>query len=177
MVLAIGLGYLQGGFGIVKQCQSLAQIIQCHAITLMRAVLLSGPGVADTQQQLPAFYLCPHPDFTASATTLHAVMHGVFHQRLQQHRGQPQRGLALLQAARDGAVAARDPDTHAHLRGLSASVGPGDRKALRLGAAEIIKRVHFTELAGAAWFRDEAESLYAIRDFLEFKTTWHPIGA
>jgi aldehyde dehydrogenase (NAD+) len=27
------------------------------------------------------------------------------------------------------------------------------------------------------WFSDAEQSLYAIRDFLEFKTTWHPIGA
>ncbi len=67
--------------------------------------------------------------------------------------------------------------THAHLRGLSAVATPEERKALRLGAAESVKRVHFSELTGAAWFRDEAESLYAVRDFLEFKTTWHPIGA
>jgi acyl-CoA reductase-like NAD-dependent aldehyde dehydrogenase len=67
--------------------------------------------------------------------------------------------------------------THAHLRGLSAATGPDERKALRLGAAESIKRVRFTELTGAAWLGAGAESLYAIRDFLEFKTTWHPIGA
>jgi acyl-CoA reductase-like NAD-dependent aldehyde dehydrogenase len=67
--------------------------------------------------------------------------------------------------------------THAHLRGLSAAAGPDDRKALRLGAAESIQRVRFTELNGAAWLGSGAESLYAIRDFLEFKTTWHPIGA
>jgi acyl-CoA reductase-like NAD-dependent aldehyde dehydrogenase len=67
--------------------------------------------------------------------------------------------------------------THAHLRGLGAAVGPEDRRALRLGAAESIKRVHFAEAEGAEWFEDSAQSLYAIRDFLEFKTTWHPIGA
>jgi len=67
--------------------------------------------------------------------------------------------------------------THTHLRALSAVAGPADRQALRLGAAESVKRVHFTDLEGAAWFRAEAESVYAIRDFLEFKTTWHPIGA
>ena len=43
--------------------------------------------------------------------------------------------------------------------------------------SESVKRVHFTDLEGAAWFKTEAESVYAIRDFLEFKTTWHPIGA
>jgi aldehyde dehydrogenase (NAD+) len=69
--------------------------------------------------------------------------------------------------------------THAHLRGISAAgVGPEERKALRLGAAESVKRVRFAEAAGEdAWLADAAQSVYAIRDFLEFKTTWHPIGA
>ena len=53
-----------------------------------------------------------------------------------------------------------------------------DRKTLRLGAAESVKRVHFSEFATAAdWLGGGAQSLYAIRDFVEFKTTWHPIGA
>ncbi|PAW69073.1 MAG: aldehyde dehydrogenase [Opitutia bacterium Tous-C1TDCM] len=68
--------------------------------------------------------------------------------------------------------------THAHLRALNAAVGPEDAKALRLGAADSIKRVR---IAGAAkpadWLSAREESVYAIRDFLEFKTTWHPIGA
>lgn len=67
--------------------------------------------------------------------------------------------------------------THTHLRGLSAAVGADDRKVLRLGAAESIKRVHFAEANGEAWFEDAAQSVYAIRDFIEFKTTWHPVGA
>jgi aldehyde dehydrogenase (NAD+) len=68
--------------------------------------------------------------------------------------------------------------THAHLRAISAVAGADDRKALRLGAAESVKRVHFTELATAGdWLGGRAQDLYAIRDFVEFKTTWHPIGA
>lgn len=66
--------------------------------------------------------------------------------------------------------------THEHLRGLSAAVGAEDRKALRLGAAESVKRVHFAE-GDTDWFADSSQSLYAIRDFVEFKTTWHPVGA
>jgi aldehyde dehydrogenase (NAD+) len=66
--------------------------------------------------------------------------------------------------------------THTHLRAISAVANPEERKALRLGAAESIKRVHFAE-ADTDWFGDGAQSLYAIRDTLEFKTTWHPIGA
>jgi hypothetical protein len=39
-------------------------------------------------------------------------------------------------------------------------------------------RVHDAAPADpAGWLADDAQSLYAIRDFLEFKTTWHPVGA
>jgi hypothetical protein len=27
------------------------------------------------------------------------------------------------------------------------------------------------------WHADRAQSVYELRDLLEFKTTWHPIGA
>ena len=68
--------------------------------------------------------------------------------------------------------------SHAHLRAISAVATADERKALRLGAAESIKRVHFAEQATLAeWLDPRAQSLYAIRDFLEFKTTWHPVGA
>ena len=67
--------------------------------------------------------------------------------------------------------------THTHLRALSAVANPEERKALRLGAAESVKRVRFWEDERADWLGDGAQSVYAIRDFLEFKTTWHPVGA
>ena len=68
--------------------------------------------------------------------------------------------------------------THAHLRGVSAAASGEDRKALRLGAAESVKRVLFAAPVDTdAWLADDAQSLYAVRDFLEFKTTWHPVGA
>ena len=69
--------------------------------------------------------------------------------------------------------------THTHLRAIGAAgVNADQRKALRLGAADSVKRVRFTDAEKAAdWFAEGAQSLYAIRDFLEFKTTWHPIGA
>jgi aldehyde dehydrogenase (NAD+) len=68
--------------------------------------------------------------------------------------------------------------THAHVRAISAVANAEERKALALGAAESVKRTHFTKAEeGPDWFSDSAQSLYAIRDFLEFKTTWHPIGA
>lgn len=70
--------------------------------------------------------------------------------------------------------------THTHLRAISAAAAMGgdERKALRLGGAESVKRVQFAAANGAnAWFDEAAQSVYAIRDFLEFKTTWHPVGA
>ena len=67
--------------------------------------------------------------------------------------------------------------THAHLRGISAATADADeRRALRLGAADSVKRVHLVD-PHRNWLADSAQDLYAIRDFLEFKTTWHPIGA
>ena len=68
--------------------------------------------------------------------------------------------------------------THAHLRALSAAASAGERQALRLGAAESVKRVRFTELATTSdWLGAGGQSVRAIRDFVEFKTIWHPIGA
>jgi aldehyde dehydrogenase (NAD+) len=72
--------------------------------------------------------------------------------------------------------------THTHLRALSAVATAEERKALELGAAESVKRVKIWEIdpaasPGGGWFADSAQSLYAIRDLLEFKTTWHPVGA
>ena len=68
--------------------------------------------------------------------------------------------------------------THTHLRAVSAVANAEERKALALGAAESVKRTHFVKAEEEHdWFADTTQSLYAIRDFLEFKTTWHPIGA
>ena len=68
--------------------------------------------------------------------------------------------------------------THAHLRAISAVADAEERKTLALGATESVKRTHFVKAEEECdWFADAAQSLYAIRDFLEFKTTWHPVGA
>ena len=68
--------------------------------------------------------------------------------------------------------------SHTHLRAISAVAGPEERRQLALGAAESVKRTHFLKAEEKQdWFGEAAQSLYAIRDFLEFKTTWHPIGA
>jgi len=67
--------------------------------------------------------------------------------------------------------------THAHLRGLSAVATPDERKQLQLGAAESVKRTHLTGPDETDWLADAAQGVYAIRDFVEFKTTWHPVGS
>ena len=67
--------------------------------------------------------------------------------------------------------------THAHLRALYACADGEDRKALRLGAASSVKRVRFAGERGAAWNAEAAQGLEPIRAFVEFKTTWHPIGS
>ena len=68
--------------------------------------------------------------------------------------------------------------THTHLRALSGVANADERKALALGSADSIKRLHLVKTEEQPdWFADTAQSLYALRDTLEFKTTWHPIGA
>ncbi|MEO7414635.1 MAG: aldehyde dehydrogenase family protein [Opitutaceae bacterium] len=66
--------------------------------------------------------------------------------------------------------------THTHLRAVVAAVPAEDRKTLALGAAESVKRTHFVD-PKTDWLADSAQNLEAIRSTLEFKTTWHPIGA
>src|SRR6187402_12393 len=68
--------------------------------------------------------------------------------------------------------------THTHLRALSGVANADERKALALGAAESVKRTKLLKAEDAIdWYADKAQSLYELRDLLEFKTTWHPIGA
>lgn len=68
--------------------------------------------------------------------------------------------------------------THTHLRALAGVANAADRRTLKLGAAESVKRVKLHRAEEPVdWFSEKAQSLYEIRDFLEFKTTWHPVGA
>jgi acyl-CoA reductase-like NAD-dependent aldehyde dehydrogenase len=66
--------------------------------------------------------------------------------------------------------------THAHIRAIYAAAADEDRKTLRFGAAASVKRVRFVD-SDTAWFSDSAQGLGVIRDFVELKTTWHPIGS
>ncbi len=68
--------------------------------------------------------------------------------------------------------------THAHLRGLAAVANLEERKTLQIGASESVKRLKFIASENATdWYSEKAQGLYEIRDHLEFKTTWHPVGA
>jgi acyl-CoA reductase-like NAD-dependent aldehyde dehydrogenase len=68
--------------------------------------------------------------------------------------------------------------THAHLRGLAAVASLEERKVLQTGAADSVKRLKLipSEIT-TDWFSERSQGLYEIRDHLESKTTWHPIGA
>jgi aldehyde dehydrogenase (NAD+) len=68
--------------------------------------------------------------------------------------------------------------THAHLRGLAAVGNLEERKALQTGAADSVKRLKLIPSETPIdWFSEKSQGLYEIRDHLESKTTWHPIGA
>ncbi len=68
--------------------------------------------------------------------------------------------------------------THAHLRGLAAVGTLEERKTLQTGAADSVKRLKLIPTETPTdWFSEKAQGLYEIRDHLEAKTTWHPIGA
>ena len=66
--------------------------------------------------------------------------------------------------------------THAHIRGVYAAADGDDRRALRLGGAASVKRVRFVDRA-PDWLSESAQGLGEIRDFVELKTIWHPIGS
>jgi aldehyde dehydrogenase (NAD+) len=68
--------------------------------------------------------------------------------------------------------------THAHLRGLAAVASLEERKTLQIGAADSVKRLKLIAAETPCdWYAPQAQGLYEIREHLESKTTWHPIGA
>jgi acyl-CoA reductase-like NAD-dependent aldehyde dehydrogenase len=68
--------------------------------------------------------------------------------------------------------------THAHLRAVRGVANAAERKEIKLAAADSVKRVHLIKAEEKHdWFAASAQGLYEIRDLIEFKTTWHPIGA
>ena len=68
--------------------------------------------------------------------------------------------------------------THAHLRGVAAVANLEERKILQIGAAESVKRLKLIPAEAANdWYSPKSQGLYEIREHLECKTTWHPVGA
>lgn len=67
--------------------------------------------------------------------------------------------------------------THTHIRGVSAVVDADERKELALGAADSVKRLKTRKAEEKLdWYSDKGQGVYDIKEFIEFKTTWHPIG-
>jgi acyl-CoA reductase-like NAD-dependent aldehyde dehydrogenase len=68
--------------------------------------------------------------------------------------------------------------SHAHLRGLAAVANPDERISIQQDAAESVKRLKLIPSETPRdWYSPQAQGLYEIRDHIEFKTTWHPVGA
>ncbi len=65
--------------------------------------------------------------------------------------------------------------SHEHIRGCDLCVSEGLAKQAEILASESVKRIQVRK-ADVDWSNDSAQSLYPIRNFLEFKTIWHPIG-
>ncbi len=65
---------------------------------------------------------------------------------------------------------------HEHIRAISAVADKADATVLQQGAAESVKRVKIHN-PDTDWFSAAHDSPYAIRDFTEAKTVWHPIGS
>jgi aldehyde dehydrogenase (NAD+) len=67
--------------------------------------------------------------------------------------------------------------THEHIRVVCAVANGSDRKVIENGAADSVKRtVMWNQDPAFDWFADSMQGPYLIRDFLEFKTVWHPVG-
>ncbi len=66
--------------------------------------------------------------------------------------------------------------SHTHIRALDAAAAGEEATTLRRGAADSVKRVK-VRAPDIDWSSERVEGVYEIRDFIEFKTVWHPIGA
>lgn len=66
--------------------------------------------------------------------------------------------------------------SHTHIRAVDAVADGDEATMLRRGAADSVKRVKVRK-PDIDWTSESAEGAYEIRDFIEFKTVWHPIGA
>lgn len=68
--------------------------------------------------------------------------------------------------------------SHEHVRGLDGCLEGAMAQEAQVFAAGSLKRLHIRPaMTRAQWLSASPPSLYAIKNFIEFKTTWHPIGA
>ena len=65
--------------------------------------------------------------------------------------------------------------THEHLRAIAATATQKEATTLQQGASASVKRITILPIE-TDWYSDKHDSPYAIRDFTEAKTVWHPIG-
>lgn len=66
--------------------------------------------------------------------------------------------------------------THEHVRAVAAVAEGEEAVALQRGAADSVKRVKLHD-PKTDWHSDKHDSAWAIRDFTEAKTVWHPISS
>ncbi|WP_193214307.1 aldehyde dehydrogenase family protein [Luteolibacter marinus] len=66
--------------------------------------------------------------------------------------------------------------THEHIRALAGIATREEAVALQQGASESVKRVKLLA-PDTDWYSARFESPYGIRDFVEAKTVWHPVGS
>ena len=68
--------------------------------------------------------------------------------------------------------------THEHIRSIHASATRAERTTLQQGASANLKRTALLPAESPVdWFAEKSAGLEKIRQFIEFKTTWHPIGS
>ncbi len=68
--------------------------------------------------------------------------------------------------------------THAHVRAVSGVADAKERELIRNGAADSVKRTFLIAAEEAVdWTAQSVQSLQAIANLVEYKTTWHPIGS
>jgi aldehyde dehydrogenase (NAD+) len=64
--------------------------------------------------------------------------------------------------------------SHEQIRGLDFHLTPDQAREVEQSAAASVKRCKWRQEEEGYLYSAEAESIYEIRSFIEFKTTWHP---
>jgi aldehyde dehydrogenase (NAD+) len=68
--------------------------------------------------------------------------------------------------------------SHEHLGAVAGVVTRAERAVVQTGAAESVKRLKLLAAEEMPdWFATGAQGVYEIRDLVEWKTVWHPVGA